>query len=60
MNHKEWLKGWLIGNLILMAALFVMQQWVFQSSQKVFTIGFVNGQWEDLPAQAPHAKMTMR
>jgi hypothetical protein len=58
--HKEWLKGWVVGNLIMIAALFVYGQYQFGANQKVFYIGTIDGAWTDSQPATPHAKMTMR
>jgi hypothetical protein len=48
---KEQIRGWVLGNLVLLALLFVMSQIVYQRSTRVFYVGFIEGEWIDVPAQ---------
>jgi hypothetical protein len=57
---KQYFTGWAVGSLIMLAVFFIVSQIAFQTSQKVFYIGFIDGAWTDSQPATPHAKMTMR
>lgn len=49
---RERVLGFVGGSLILVFCTFVYGQVEFQRAQRVFTIGFVDGSWSDVPATA--------
>lgn len=49
--NKERIKGWVFGNLIVMSVLLVITQLVYQSTARVFYVGFIEAMYVEPPSQ---------